>query len=37
VIDKERWATYFQWLNDNKLVNNQLDVNSGWTMDYLEA
>ncbi|WP_235815011.1 ABC transporter substrate-binding protein [Olsenella massiliensis] len=36
VIDKGRWARYFQWLNDNKLVENQIDVNAGWTMDYLE-
>ena len=32
-----RWAAYFQWLNDNDLVTNKLDVNTGWTMDYLEA
>ena len=37
VIDKDRWASYFQWLNDNQLVEHELDVNSGWTMDYLEA
>lgn len=37
VIDKSRWDAYFKWLNDKKLVENKLDVNSGWTMDYLEA
>lgn len=37
VIDKSRWARYFEWLNDKNLVENKLDVNSGWTMDYLEA
>lgn len=37
VIDKSRWDAYFEWLNDKKLVENKLDVNSGWTMDYLEA
>ncbi len=37
VIDKDRWAAYFQWLNDNDLVTNKLDVDAGWTMDYLEA
>ena len=36
VINAERWARYFGWLNDNSLVENRLDVNSGWTMDYLE-
>ncbi len=35
VIEKERWARFYQWLNDNKLVESQLDVNAGWTMDYL--
>ena len=37
IIDADRWAAYFQWLNDNDLVTNKLDVNAGWTMDYLEA
>lgn len=37
VIDKSRWDAYFEWLNDKNLVENKLDVNSGWTMDYLEA
>lgn len=37
VIDKSRWDTYFKWLNDKNLVENRLDENSGWTMDYLEA
>jgi len=36
LIDKDRWARYFQWLNDNQLVEHELDVDSGWTMDYLE-
>ena len=26
-----------EWLNDNNLVEQPLDVNAGWTMDYLEA
>lgn len=37
VIDKSRWDAYFNWLNDKNLVENKLDENSGWTMDYLEA
>lgn len=37
VIDKSRWDAYFKWLNDKNLVENKLDENSGWTMDYLEA
>lgn len=35
VIDKDRWARFYTWLNDNKLVSSALDVNAGWTMDYL--
>ncbi len=37
IIEADRWAAFFQWLNDNKLVETPLDVNAGWTMDYLEA
>ena len=37
VIDGDRWAAFYQWLNDNDLVEAPLDVNAGWTMDYLEA
>ena len=37
VIDADRWAAFYQWLNDNDLVEAPLDVNAGWTMDYLEA
>lgn len=37
VIEAERWAAYFQWLNDNDLVESPLDVSAGWTMDYLEV
>lgn len=34
-IDGTRWAAYFQWLNDNGLVENQLDVNAGFDTSYL--
>ena len=37
IIEKDRWSAYYKWLNDNKLVEHELDVNAGWTMDYLEA
>ena len=37
VIEADRWSAFFQWLNDNNLVESPLDVNAGWTMDYLEA
>ncbi len=37
VIDGERWSAFFQWLNDNNLVEEPLYVTAGWTMDYLEV
>ncbi len=37
VIDKDRWAAYFGWLNDNSLVKNKLDVNAGYDLSYLNA
>jgi len=37
VIDKERWARYFTWLNERGLVEGQLDVNAGWTGEFLGA
>ena len=36
VIDSERWSRYYQWLNDNELVSNKLDVNAGFDTSYLE-
>lgn len=35
IIDPNRWAAYFKWLNDNKLVNKPLDVTSGYTMEFI--
>ena len=35
VIDPTRWANYFQWLNDNSLVENKLDVNAGYDTSFL--
>ncbi len=35
VIDSTRWSKYFQWLNDNSLVENKLDVNAGYDTSYL--
>lgn len=37
IIEADRWAAFYQWLNDNNLVETPLDVNVGWTMDYLEV
>lgn len=36
VIDPERWATFYQWLNDNGLVANEIDVNAGYDLSFLE-
>lgn len=35
-IDGDRWAKFYQWLNDQGLVENQLDVNAGFDTQYLE-
>ena len=34
-IDPARWPVFYQWLNDEGLVENQIDVNAGYTLDYL--
>lgn len=36
VIDPDRWAKFYTWLNDNKLVANELDVNAGYDTSFLE-
>lgn len=35
VIDGTRWSRFYSWLNENNLVAKKLDVNAGWTMEYL--
>lgn len=36
VIDGERWARFYAWLNEHKLLDVALDPNAGWTGDYLQ-
>lgn len=36
VIDADRWAAFYQWINDEGLVENSFDPNSGYTMEYLQ-
>ena len=36
VFDKDRWAKYYTWLNDNDLVDEKLDVNAGFTNEFVE-
>ena len=35
-IDPARWAAFYQWLDDEKLVENQIDVNAGYDLSFLE-
>lgn len=34
-IDAERWNGFYQWVNDHKLVENEVPLNTGFTNDYL--
>ena len=36
-IDATRWARYYEWLNTNNLVDNQIDTSAGYSLDYLDA
>lgn len=36
VIDSVRWSRFYQWLNDNDLLEHALDINAGWTGEYLD-
>ncbi|WP_195448197.1 ABC transporter substrate-binding protein [Parolsenella catena] len=36
IIDPQRWAAFYTWMNDNQLTPVALDVNGGFSMDYLE-
>ena len=36
IIDADRWNAFYQWLNDNNLVESPLAENAGFSMDYLE-
>ena len=37
VIDSNRWAKFYAWMNENSLTPVKLDEAAGFTMDYLEA
>ena len=34
-FDAARWSGFFQWLNDNQLLDGQVTVDAGFTNDYL--
>lgn len=36
VIDAARWNRFYNWLNENKLVTNEIPENTGFTNEYLE-
>lgn len=35
-IDAERWNNFYQWVNDNKLMEDEVPLNTGFTNEYLE-
>ena len=36
-IDPARWKAFYQWLNDEKLVEREIDPAAGFTTEYLDA
>lgn len=34
-IDEERWNNFYQWVNDNKLVEDEVPLDTGFTNEYL--
>ena len=34
-MDPDRWNAFYQWLNDNELVEEELPVDAGFSNDYL--
>ena len=34
-IDPQRWNAFYQWLNENDLVEKPLEENEGFTNEYL--
>ena len=36
VFDAERWGRYYQWLDDNGLVEVELSPDAGFSNDYLD-
>lgn len=35
-FDEERWAAFFQWLNENHLLEEEIDPYDGFTNEYLK-
>ena len=36
VIDPARWNAFYNWINENKLIDEEIPENTGFTNDYLE-
>ena len=34
-FDPERWSAFYEWLNENNLLEEELDPDFGFTNDYL--
>ncbi len=34
-FDPERWSAFFNWLNENQLLENEIDPNYGFTNEYI--
>lgn len=35
-INPERWNNFYQWVNDNQLVEDEVPINAGFTNEYLQ-
>ena len=35
-IDPARWNAFYNWINENKLAEEQIPENTGFTNEYLE-
>ena len=35
VFDADRWAGFFEWLNENNLLEGKIDPDYGFTNEYL--
>ena len=36
LFDETRWANFYRWVNENRLTEKQIDVNSGFTNEFLK-
>jgi ABC-type nitrate/sulfonate/bicarbonate transport system substrate-binding protein len=36
-FDADRWSAFYQWLNENSLLENEIDTDCGFTNEYLPS